>query len=433
MLFVSCLICTVVCLTCVATSPFRGVLLLLALKPIIDASWNYSLGGYNLLQVTAVAVPLLLLPQILSHKSRVLDNRKWKYLAIGYLICNTIGLVMVMLHPPAEFAIAPVELLMRSLNGFLGFFLLAFYFDDREKFRSLLIALLVAGIFPVVMGMFEGLTQPGWRERQTVGLVRAVGLYHDGFNFRFYGFQTVAAILLYLSYFRPAKRWQVAGLVAYALCWSFVIFNINSKGAIVIACLWSLTWTVGTRKVAYLFLIAAAILGANLASNNIIFERIGTTLSKETKFIQGELEDERYVLAGRGFIWEDHWQRWKKLDPELKIIGTGESRPVHNEFLRILIASGVIGLATYVLLMLIIGSLLLSNLRLHRTPINILALMMFEMWLIDCIGVHPGLYPSYQWFVWGMIGLAVTGVKGLDGIHSSSFEPTRIVNPQLLY
>ena len=433
MLFISCLICTVVCLTCLVTSPFRGVLLLLALKPIIDASWNHSFGGYNLLQVTAVAAPLLLLPQILAKKSRVLDNQRWKYLAIGYLICNTLGLVMLLLHRPTEFAIPPVELVMRALSGFLGFFLLAFYFDDREKFRYLLIALLVAGIFPALMGMYEGLTQTAWRERQTVGLIRYVGLYHDGFNFRFYGFQTIAAILLYLSYFKPPKRWQVAALIAYALCWLFVIFNINSKGAVVIACLWCLTWTVATRKIAYLLLIVVALLGVNLASNNIVFDRIETTLSKEIKFMQGELEDERYVLAGRGFIWEDYWQRWKKLDPELKIIGTGESLPVHNEFFRILIANGVIGLMTNIVLLLIIGWMLLRRLWLRCTPINILALMIFQMWLVDCLGVHPGLYPSYQWFVWGMIGLAVTGVKGLDGMHSSLFEPARSVSPQLLY
>ena len=39
-----------------AFSPFRGLLLLFALKPIIDASWNYSLGGINLLVVVGVAV-----------------------------------------------------------------------------------------------------------------------------------------------------------------------------------------------------------------------------------------------------------------------------------------------------------------------------------------------------------------------------------------
>jgi len=412
MLFLFSLISTVVCLIYLVTSPFRGLLLLFALRPVIDASWNYSFGGFNLLAVVGVAVPLLFLPRILTEKSFLLNNRRWKYLAIGYLISNSLSCGFLLLdHQYLQF----VELLMRSLNGFLGFFLLAFYFDDREKFRYLLIALLVAGIFPVLMGMYQKATGVVWQERQTIGLVRSVGLYHDAFNLRFYGFQTIAAILLYLSYFKPSKRWLIGPFIAYMLCCSYVIFNVYSKAAILIACLWIFVWTVLNRKIHYLFLIVVAILGINLASNNIFFERIQTVFSKEIKFKQGEIQDWRRTLAGRGFAWDEYWQWWEKLYPELKIIGTGKSYSVHNEFFRILIASGVIGLMGYIFLLTIIGWMLLSRLRLQCTPINILALMLFLTWLVDCIGLHPGLYVSYQWFIWGMIGLSVTGVKGLDG------------------
>lgn len=412
MLFLFSLISTVVCLIYLVTSPFRGLLLLFALKPVIDASWNYSFGGFNLLAVVGVAVPLLFLPRILTKNSFLLNNQRWKYLAIGYLISNSLGCGFLLLdHQYLQFA----ELLMRSLNGFLGFFLLAFYFDNREKFRYLLIALLVAGIFPVLMGMYQEATGVVWQVRQTVSLVRSVGLYHDAFNLRFYGFQTIAAILLYLSYFKPSKRWSIGALIAYMLCCSYVIFNVHSKAAIVIACLWILVWTVLNRKIHYTFLIVVAILGINLASSNIIFEKTEILFSKEIKFKQGEIQDPRRILAGRGFIWERYWQMWKNSYPEIKIFGTGRFAATHNEYLRILISSGIIGLMTYIFLMTIIGWMLLSRLRLQCTTINILALMLFLMWLVDCIGLHPGFYISYQWFIWGMIGLSVTGVKGLDG------------------
>ncbi len=412
MLFLFSLISTVICLIYLVISPFRGLLLLFALKPVIDVSWNYSFGGFNLLAVVGVAVPLLFLPRILTEKSFLLNNQRWKYLAIGYLISNSLSCGFLLLdHQYLQF----IELLMRSLNGFLGFFLLAFYFDDREKFRYLLIALLVAGIFPVLMGMYQKATGVVWQERRTIDLVRSVGLYHDAFNIRFYGFQTIVAILLYLSYFKPSKRWPIGALIAYMLCCSYVIFNVYSKSATVIACLWIFIWTVLNRKILYTFLIVVAILGINLVSNNIIFERTKTVFSKEIKFKQGEIKDSRRMLAGRGFIWEKYWQRWKKLDLEMKIFGTGQSPPVHNEYFRILFASGVIGFTIYIFLMTIIGWMLLSRLRLQYTPINIIALMLFLMWLVDCIGLHPGSYISYQWFIWGMIGLSVTGIKGLNG------------------
>jgi hypothetical protein len=33
--------------------------------------------------------------------------------------------------------------------------------------------------------------------------------------------------------------------------------------------------------------------------------------------------------------------------------------------------------------------------------------MVFAMWLVDAIGLVPSLYSGYQWFVWGVIGIAV--------------------------
>jgi len=40
--------------------------------------------------------------------------------------------------------------------------------------------------------------------------------------------------------------------------------------------------------------------------------------------------------------------------------------------------------------------------------------MIFIMWLVDTLGLAPGLYPAYQWYVWGFIGLALRGVEGLS-------------------
>jgi hypothetical protein len=42
--------------------------------------------------------------------------------------------------------------------------------------------------------------------------------------------------------------------------------------------------------------------------------------------------------------------------------------------------------------------------------------MILMMYLVDTIGLTPGIYPGYQWYVWGFIGLALRGVDGLtDG------------------
>ena len=44
------------------------------------------------------------------------------------------------------------------------------------------------------------------------------------------------------------------------------------------------------------------------------------------------------------------------------------------------------------------------------SPLNVMAIMIFVMWLVDTVGLHPSLYPSYQWYVWGFIGLSLRGL-----------------------
>ncbi len=47
------------------------------------------------------------------------------------------------------------------------------------------------------------------------------------------------------------------------------------------------------------------------------------------------------------------------------------------------------------------------NVIYNKSPLTIFALMFFLMWIIDAIGSVPALYPAYQWYVWGFIGLSL--------------------------
>ncbi len=179
------------------------------------------------------------------------------------------------------------------------------------------------------------------------------------------------------------------------------------------------------------YLIWGAILLAILFASprSPVLGELETVFSKEIAFGKGELEDSRRVLAGRGYIWEGIWERWMNLSLRLKIIGSGKNIATHNEFLRILFSSGVLGLIINVTVLIIIGLALLTLIIVRRSSVDVVALMAFQMWLIDCIGLHPGLYPSYQWFVWGAIGLAIGGASPLFGHIQQVADAIREENP----
>lgn len=218
--------------------PFWGIVITVLTKPIIDTTWNVSFGGVNLLEIISVAFPLLLLPRLLYRGKDIFIDNRLKWIALGYFVSYSLGsLILFLDRDYRTFA----ELWMRSLNGYVGFFLFACFFRHNRDFKILLLALIIAGLFPLFMSIYQNVTGVIWQSRQTVGLVRRVGLYHDGFNLRLYSFQTLAAILLFRSHFKPARRCWNLLLLLYALCWLYVVFNLYSKAAFLIIGVWWVT------------------------------------------------------------------------------------------------------------------------------------------------------------------------------------------------
>ena len=79
-----------------------------------------------------------------------------------------------------------------------------------------------------------------------------------------------------------------------------------------------------------------------------------------------------------------------------------------------LISVRILSLVAYILLLVMIGWKIFRNLAQNFSRLNMAALMIFLMWLVDTIGLVPSLYPGYQWYVWGFIGLAFRGIEGLN-------------------
>jgi hypothetical protein len=411
--------CVAVAVVALAAFPFWGVVIALAVRPIVDATWQYSIGGFNLLDVLGAAFPLFLLPRVLNRHAFLPMSRGMRYAALGFFLCQVLGAITLL---GERNLVLFAEVCMRALNGYLGFFVLILLVQDRRTFRIALLALLLAGVFPVVVGLYQNATGVVWQERMTVGLTRRVGLYHDAFNLRWYGFQALAAVLLYRSYFKPrAVHWN-ALLNLYAVSWLYVIFHTYSKAATLILVLWWIMWTVLRRDWPVLAWGTVALSVLCITPSSPVLRTVETMFSKEIAFGRGDIVDSRRLLAGRGYIWEARWDDWTALEPEQKLVGTGRSPGTHNEFFRILFAGGIAGLLINVLVLAGVGYLLLRLTYSHRSPLNVIALMVFTMWLIDCVGVHPGLYPAYQWFVWGIITLAVCRLPFIEEFEYSIVE-----------
>jgi O-antigen ligase len=151
-----------------------------------------------------------------------------------------------------------------------------------------------------------------------------------------------------------------------------------------------------------LFSVIIGVAVVTLLFGDIVSSNIEQLFSKEVGYQSGTIKDARYTLAGRGYIWEDFWKFWSTEQTLFfQWFGDGISRPAHNEFLRVLMASGILGLLLLIFFIVRITQQFLKMNKRLRT----FGLMLFGMYLVDSIGLAPGVYYYYNILLWGIFGL----------------------------
>lgn len=412
MIFFGATILSLFALVFLAFKPQIGLFTLLFLKPIIDATWEHHMFGFNALEIVGVGVPIILLFKFLISRDLHLSETPLFKLWVFYVFVNLVSFTLIL--SSGKF-IGSMDFFFRILNGFVGYFMLQAYIRDREDFRKLLIIILLAGLFPMLVGVYQAVTGDIWNVRQTAGsLIRGTGFYHDIFSIRSFAYITIVAIILYWSYYIDRGFLKKSLLIAYLVLCSVSIFKAYSKAGFAVAVIWIISWTFLNKKFSLLAAIIVALILANFAAGNILYKEIAFVFSKESAAIEGTGET-KYILSGRLGVWEGAWHSWKSSSNFNKFFGLGSSGgAAHNDYLKTLISGGILSLVAYILLLVMIGWKIFRNLAQNFSRLNMAALMIFLMWLVDTIGLVPSLYPGYQWYVWGFIGLAFRGIEGLN-------------------
>ncbi|MFI1771054.1 hypothetical protein [Thalassobellus citreus] len=375
---------------------FAAFLVLVATKSIMDAFWSFKIGPFSFGSIGGILIPLLFYPVLFKIKYL---PKKWVSNAKILFIAYAFGLIFAFTIKPMD----SIEILIIYINIFMGFLLIPLLVTNRSQFQKLLIAIIISGIFPIAVSVFQFQTGVIFEERKTVGLTRFVGVYHDAFPVRFYGMFTLFACMLYLSIFKKINKFLMVVLVGISMSALFSVYLVFSKAAIAIICLWVLLmFTFSSSKLKYILFVSLFSILIYINFGEVIYDSIEQLFSKEAGYNDGTYQDVRYTLAGRGYIWANYWDFWlNEQIPLFQWTGDGISRPVHSEFLRILLVSGIIGLVLFSFFLL---RSLLYVFKINKKT-RVFALMLLGMFFIDSLGLTPGVYYYYNILVWGIIGL----------------------------
>ncbi|NRA91110.1 MAG: O-antigen ligase family protein [Psychroserpens sp.] len=391
---------------------FACLLVLVSTKSIIDAFWEFRIGPISFVSVGGLLIPILFFQLIYQRKY---IPHRWLRTANIHIIALSLGIVWAVLAEPVNF----VESLILNINIYLGFFIIPLLLTDKERLRQLLLAIMICGIFPILVSVYQLQTGVIFRERETVGLVRYVGFYHDAFPVRFYGMLTLFSILMYQSIFKTRDIVLNTFMVLLGAGAFVSIYAVFSKAAVAIFGLWTMVLLVFSKaRSKQIFYIAIGLICLSIVFGDALASNIEQLFSKEVGYRTGELKDAKNTLGGRGYVWENYWEYWSsKQSFFFQWFGNGLDLPLHNEFLRILMKNGIVGFMFFIFFMFTS----VGNVWRISKNIRVFAIMLFGMYFIDCIGLEPGKYYYYNVLVWGFFG---TLLLRPQLFMKSSFENT---------
>ena len=389
-----------------AVHPVTGVVLLFISKPIIDATWDVPLFlEMPLTQIISGLVPIIVIGRMLvAKKDESFHAMPLRWMWLLYVCYAAIFSVFILYSQDLKTA---ANIFFRYLNGLAGFYMLQAFFHRDNRLKLIFIAMMLGGLFPLGIGLYQLATGTTWQSQAIEGISRNIGLYHDAIVIRQYALQTILAILLFGSLFAHQHILQLAGRLLYLSVATVVMAKAYSKAGFLTLGLWIGCWNGLQRRFASLsMLVLLGFLGGSYYASQHI-DAILQIFHKEIDFIGGTGGAER-TFNGRWYIWQEIFSEWGKLDWLARTFGSGRvALGAHNDFLLMLFHGGVFGLLIYLALLGTIGFRILVSLRRKADPLTIASLMAFLAWCVDAIGLVPSSYSGYQWFIWGIIGLSL--------------------------
>jgi hypothetical protein len=404
-------------------SPAAGFLAAVFAKPWVDATYDVPfLFGLPMTQVISAAVPVLAFTSMLvrGRNDRALNRMPFYQLWIAWICYAALFSTIIAVDAEPK---AGAEIFFRHANGIAGFYAVQAWLRSEDGAKAFVFTLILAGLFPIATGVYEGITGSHWRMVLGEGdLLRNVGLYHDAIAIRVYALQTILALVLASVLYMPRSLTWRAFAAVYAAACLFVIYHALSKSGTLVILAWALLWPALRRTKFSLPILAVVVALTALYVSSEWFATTAWVFQKEIAAVGGH-GDVSHTFAGRWAIWEEWPTMWQGFSVWQQLFGSGmNAMGLHNDYLMILTHGGLIGFSIYVVLLGSIVVTALRNVAARPSVWNVAACLVLVMWIVDSIGLVPSGFSAYQWFAWGVVGLALR----LDRDRGIGWRPAHV-------
>ncbi len=264
--------------------------------------------------------------------------------------------------------------LIKLLLPITVFFYLRAIIQSQDTLRGVLLTLLLSSVVPVSLFLFEFFVQPLEIRRVAAyrgGGLRITGPYPDLYNYLSY---FIVILLVGGRYFIDLAYWRkeqgngnmlptlglLAGILALSVL-ALIGFNHQASWGVIpalLALLAAFSWKTKEGKI----YIISGVLGLLIALPFVWEHEIAPLFAKEIAAFSGNFWQD-ISLNGRVEMWNGFLEQWYSVPMIAKLFGVGLlgkaeyavmlSAGTHSQYLFFLFAGGIVGLASFLIFLLL--------------------------------------------------------------------------------
>ena len=410
---------TVFGLLATKVEPF--LLFIFATRSVIDNFWNislFSLGSknINLLMIWGVLIPCLAVLLLLRNRINIVNHS----IARPMLLSVFVNLLAVIISP---FKLEAIGYFFRVVGGYPIFFLAAACSINREKIDKFIKIALFACLLTSIFAIYQRLGGISYYQTTMGGaLYRTAGFYHDVGTISLYMMLSIPIVVfLYYNSHSISKRIIYISFMAILL---FTLFLAYHRAGWIIVVIQLGLWSIISRR----FLLMGICITV-LATFILMFlgQHITSFLSGffaplTIMFYSRGIPDS--ALSGRMGAWRVLVQYFVGSSLVTYLFGTGLSttysitelyRPMgpamnaHNDYIRILVENGIVGIVVHIWLLWTLGksalTVYLKSKDLYSRSLAQLFILLLVVFILTSITLRPSQYPSFNWYIFGFAGI----------------------------
>lgn len=391
------------------------ILVLLAIKPFVDLTWQvkfFSIGGIamNPLRITGILVLVVVgYLYFVERDRRRLFNERIIWIFLGL---NIFSSVIALISLNRSF-ISCADILVRTFDAYLIYFVFHRFMNNDTSVQRVIAIIWISTLLVSMVSVLVYATG-SYNIDISQGVERFAGLYNDPGGPAFNVIISLMFGTLYVEIYKKQNislSFLIKMFLLLTIIATLVILIITVTKSAFVMCFAFLIMWLGLYKRKLLIVIPMIALSIYFMYSHD--ERLQMRAGAEREFVEEGINKGEFTIEAARPIGEGRVAHWERLlmyyDKDYnvleKLFGTSRTFAAHNQYIAFLMQVGLIGLTVFVMILFRFYKELIQLYSKYKKPEVYMAITHLTVFVIYGLTGHPFYYTTLLWYLMILLSL----------------------------